>query len=85
MVGEFFSGGVCQKENGENCSAEAAMDGKSKAALCVLFCAGLARVTQSRCSFEFEMCRCMRVSRDSQSLCESSHSPSVCVSASLYV
>uniref|UniRef100_A0A7N6BPH7 Inositol 1,4,5-trisphosphate receptor n=1 Tax=Anabas testudineus TaxID=64144 RepID=A0A7N6BPH7_ANATE len=26
MVGEFFSGGVCQKENGENCSAEAVMD-----------------------------------------------------------
>ncbi|XP_056292934.1 inositol 1,4,5-trisphosphate receptor type 1 isoform X2 [Pseudoliparis swirei] len=23
MVGEFFSGGVCQKENGENCSTEA--------------------------------------------------------------
>lgn len=28
MMGEFFSGGVCQKENGENCSAEAMMDGK---------------------------------------------------------
>lgn len=28
MVGEFFSGGVCQKENGENCSTEAVMDGK---------------------------------------------------------
>lgn len=28
MVGEFFSGGACQKENGENCSAEAVMDGK---------------------------------------------------------
>lgn len=28
MVGEFFSGGVCQKENGENCSAEAVMDGR---------------------------------------------------------
>ncbi|XP_029288611.1 inositol 1,4,5-trisphosphate receptor type 1 [Cottoperca gobio] len=26
MVGEFFSGGVCQKENGENCSTEAVMD-----------------------------------------------------------
>ncbi|XP_078103891.1 inositol 1,4,5-trisphosphate-gated calcium channel ITPR1 isoform X2 [Sander vitreus] len=26
MVGEFFSGGVCQKENGENCSSEAVMD-----------------------------------------------------------
>lgn len=28
MVGEFLSGGVCQKENGENCSAEATMDGR---------------------------------------------------------
>ncbi len=28
MVGELFSGGVCQKENGENCSAEAGMDGR---------------------------------------------------------
>uniref|UniRef100_A0A673BXR0 Inositol 1,4,5-trisphosphate receptor n=1 Tax=Sphaeramia orbicularis TaxID=375764 RepID=A0A673BXR0_9TELE len=27
MVGEFFSGGVCQKENGENCSTEGVMDG----------------------------------------------------------
>lgn len=26
MVGEFLSGGVCQKENGENCSTEATMD-----------------------------------------------------------
>ncbi|XP_038553188.1 inositol 1,4,5-trisphosphate receptor type 1-like [Micropterus salmoides] len=26
MVGEFFSSGVCQKENGENCSSEAVMD-----------------------------------------------------------
>ncbi|XP_070696689.1 inositol 1,4,5-trisphosphate-gated calcium channel ITPR1 [Pempheris klunzingeri] len=26
MVGEFFSSGVCQKENGENCSTEAVMD-----------------------------------------------------------
>lgn len=27
MMGELFSGGVCQKENGENCSTEAVMDG----------------------------------------------------------
>ncbi|XP_054879146.1 inositol 1,4,5-trisphosphate receptor type 1-like isoform X5 [Poeciliopsis prolifica] len=26
MIGEFFSGGACQKENGENCSTEAVMD-----------------------------------------------------------
>lgn len=26
MVGEFFSGGACQKENGENCSAEAVVE-----------------------------------------------------------
>ncbi|MED6286628.1 Inositol 1,4,5-trisphosphate receptor type 1 [Characodon lateralis] len=26
MIGELFSGGVCQKENGENCSTEAVMD-----------------------------------------------------------
>uniref|UniRef100_A0A667Y9Y6 Inositol 1,4,5-trisphosphate receptor n=1 Tax=Myripristis murdjan TaxID=586833 RepID=A0A667Y9Y6_9TELE len=26
MVGEFFSGGVCQRENGENCSTEAMAD-----------------------------------------------------------
>lgn len=42
MVGEFFSGGVCQKENGENCSTEAAMDGrlgkKSERLLCVYVC-----------------------------------------------
>lgn len=35
MVGEFFSGGVCQKENGENCSTEAVMDGRlTKVKLC---------------------------------------------------
>lgn len=28
MAAEFFSGGVCQKENGENCSAEAVKDGR---------------------------------------------------------
>lgn len=27
MVGEFFSGGSCQKENGGNCSTQAVMDG----------------------------------------------------------
>lgn len=67
MVGEFFSGGVCQKENGENCSAEAVMDGKLTkvfATLRVLFYAGLGRVTQSRCSFQFEMCQCMHVSQE---------------------
>lgn len=29
MFGEFFSG-VCHKENGENCSAEAVTDGRLK-------------------------------------------------------
>ena len=33
MVGEFLSGGVCRKENGENCSADAVVDGK-----CVRVC-----------------------------------------------
>lgn len=28
MAGEFFSGAVCQKENGENCSTEAAVDSR---------------------------------------------------------
>lgn len=28
MMGEFFSGGVCQKENGENCSSESMVDGR---------------------------------------------------------
>lgn len=28
LVGEFFSGGVCHKENGENCSSEAMRDGR---------------------------------------------------------
>lgn len=28
MVGEFLSAGVCQKENGENCSTEAVKDGE---------------------------------------------------------
>lgn len=49
---------------------------KSKATLRVLFCTGLGRATQSRCSFEFEMCQCMHVSQEI---------PRVCVSASLYV
>ena len=35
MVGEFFSGGVCQKENGENCSAEAITDGRLTRAKCL--------------------------------------------------
>lgn len=28
LVGEFFSGGVCHKENGENCSSESMRDGR---------------------------------------------------------
>lgn len=39
MVGELFSGGVCQKENRENCTAETVMDGRlPKVKVCVCAC-----------------------------------------------
>lgn len=38
MVGEFFSGGVCQKEHGENCSAEAVIDGKLTKVTVIFVC-----------------------------------------------
>lgn len=65
MVGEFFSGGVCQKENGENCSADAVMDGRLTKVKANFLC--LCRwATRSKSSFRFELlaylsvgaCRC---------------------------
>lgn len=49
MVGELFSGGVCQKENRENCTAEAVMDGRfTEVKVCMCACMRLAGVESRR-------------------------------------
>lgn len=99
LAAEFFSGGVCHKDSGENCSTEAAVDSrftllseKQHNNFCAesRTCVRPGRVTGSQGPFKFESTwLCMLGVRGQgqtfPSVCDCYYRPSDSGSASLYV